>query len=221
MRADLAFCPLDFQSHHGTLKIWLSGGRFRDRRDAVDCEGDGSCHAIQNCYPDATRLTRPPAVRNAADLKGVASRGDRSRVACREAGASAEGEGGGRSERWRCGNVAGRLNRPFQCESEPITRFAQRRLVSTASHAAIAFLYNFYRIFYRFSLETGLLRRCGNAMPNSTARLQCKFKGKSPHAQRQTHRLESRRAAERNSSVLWGAGDRGRRSVERWRREIW
>ena len=63
--------------------------------------------------------------------------------------------------------------------------------------------------------------RRGNAMSDSTACLQRSFKGKGPRAQRQTHRLESRRAAERNSSVLWGAGDRGRRSVERWRREIW
>ena len=82
-RADLAFCPLDFQSHHGTLKIWLSGGRFRDRRDAVDCEGDGSC-------PTRYRIATPmlpdhsPRVRNAAGLKGQHHTAtDRGRM-CRE-----------------------------------------------------------------------------------------------------------------------------------------
>ena len=49
---------------------------------------------MQNRYPGAIT---PAVARNAADLKGLASRGDRSRVACCGAGAGAEGEGGG----WR------------------------------------------------------------------------------------------------------------------------
>ena len=52
--------------------------------------------------------------------------------------------------------------------------------------------------------------RRGNAMSDSTACLQRSFKGKGHRAQRQTHRLESRRAEERNSSGSWGFANRGR-----------
>jgi hypothetical protein len=144
----------------GDIQIRDLWGSISRLADLVGSEGDGGCEAMQNRYPGTTR---PPTARNAADFEGLASRGDRLRVACCGAGASAEGEGGGRSERWRC----------------------------------------------------------GNAVRGSASRLRCKFEGRNRRAQRQTHRLESRRAAERNSSVLWGAGDRGRRSIERWRRAIW
>ena len=45
---------------------------------------------MQNRYPDATR---PPAVRNAADLKGLASRGDRPRGRMLRGGCERGGRG--------------------------------------------------------------------------------------------------------------------------------
>ena len=70
--------------------------------DQAGSEGDGGCEAIQNYNPGATR---PAAVRNAADLKGLASRGDRPRGRMLRGGCERGGRGR-RVERvmalWQC-----------------------------------------------------------------------------------------------------------------------
>ena len=104
-------------------------GQFRDWRiwrDPRATEAARRCRMATPVLPGHPQRATPP-------VRGLASRDDRSRVAGRGAGASAEGEVGERSERWRCGNV----------------------------------------------------------VRGSASRLQCKFKGKSPRTQRQTHRLKA------------------------------
>ena len=92
--ADLAFLPARFSKSPRdieNLALWRPISRSAD---LAGSEGDRGCEAIQNCYPGATR---PPAVRNAADLKGWYHAATDRGVACCGAAASAEGEGGG----WR------------------------------------------------------------------------------------------------------------------------
>ena len=53
---------LDFQGHHGTLKIWISGGRFRDLKLVAGSERDRSAIDTQSAKPGTMNTF---AVRNA------------------------------------------------------------------------------------------------------------------------------------------------------------
>ena len=44
----LVYHRLDFQGHHGTLKFWISGGRFRDLELVAGDERDRSAIDTQN-----------------------------------------------------------------------------------------------------------------------------------------------------------------------------
>ena len=67
LRAELTFCPLDFECEDGDIQIRDLWGAISRWADLAGSEGDRGCEAIQNYNPGAIT---PAAVRNAADLKG-------------------------------------------------------------------------------------------------------------------------------------------------------
>ena len=122
LRADLTFCPLDFEWSVGTFKFEIAGGRFRDWRiwqDRRATETGRRCRkASPTPWSHSTCATR-------AGLTAWAACG-----AWSQSGASERQSGWTRNRRMgraaACGRHTARVNRPFQCESESNTHPAQR-----------------------------------------------------------------------------------------------
>ena len=118
-RADLAFCPLDFECYRRAFKIQISGARFRDRRFWL---GRSATEAGRRCrIATPLPLSHSTCATNAGLTAWVAWG---ALVAKR---ASGRPDPQGRLGRvGRCGRRAARVNWRLQRESESITRRVQR-----------------------------------------------------------------------------------------------